>query len=117
MTANTTRRMPPQKRVGPEEMERRGARRRATRPRPSLGWQNSAGCRDADSELFFPLSYGSEHAEQIAEAKSYCAVCPVRAECLDYAVATDQKYGIWGGEEPEVRKSLRRREQRRARAA
>jgi WhiB family transcriptional regulator, redox-sensing transcriptional regulator len=65
----------------------------------SLSWQERAACRDIDPELFFPVGDADAAAtlRQTAEAKKVCATCPVRAACREYALATFQKEGIWGG--------------------
>lgn len=47
--------------------------------------------------------------EQAGEAKAICAQCPVRAACLEFAIATNQPYGIWGGANASERRSIRRR--------
>ncbi len=49
-------------------------------------------CHQIDPEMFFPDKGGSTR-----EAKSICARCPVAAECLDYALDNDERFGIWGG--------------------
>jgi WhiB family transcriptional regulator, redox-sensing transcriptional regulator len=64
-------------------------------------WMLEAKCLDADPEAFFPEKGGSTR-----EAKRICAICPVREECLDYALANEERFGIWGG--------LSERERRRA---
>ena len=64
-------------------------------------WMLDARCLDADPEAFFPEKGGSTR-----EAKRICAACPVRPECLDYAITHDERFGIWGG--------LSERERRRA---
>ncbi len=64
-------------------------------------WMLEARCLDADPEAFFPEKGGSTR-----EAKRICAACPVRVECLDYALRNDERFGIWGG--------LSERERRRA---
>ncbi|MFE3452429.1 WhiB family transcriptional regulator [Nonomuraea sp. NPDC059194] len=79
-------------------------------------WQNAAACRGEPLWLFFG-SAGERHSEREereAEAKSICAQCPVRAECATYALSRPEKYGTWGGLNPEERASERRRRQRRA---
>ena len=48
-------------------------------------------------------------------AKGFCLVCPVKQECLDYAMKNDIRHGIWGGKTPEERTGLRNA--RAARAA
>ena len=60
-------------------------------------WRHFALCQDLDPELFFPVGTIGPALEQIAEAKSICADCLVRAECLEWALSTGQEYGIWGG--------------------
>jgi WhiB family redox-sensing transcriptional regulator len=69
------------------------AARLATR----TNWRWAAACRPADPELFFPLSESGKAREQIAEAKAVCAGCPVRRQCLEFALRTRQAHGIWGG--------------------
>jgi WhiB family redox-sensing transcriptional regulator len=60
-------------------------------------WRSAAACRPTDPELFFPLSEFGSAREQIAEAKAICAGCPVRRQCLRFALRTRQTHGIWGG--------------------
>ena len=60
-------------------------------------WRSAAACRSADPELFFPISVSGPAREQAAEAKTICAICPVRRECLTFALRTGQLHGIWGG--------------------
>lgn len=73
-----------------------------------LEWRSGASCLEYDPELFFPAgSIGS--SAQIAEAKSICAQCPVQVECLSYAIASAQRFGIWGGTDEEERRLMRRR--------
>ena len=51
------------------------------------------------------------------QAKAVCAACPVRSECLGYALTRPEKYGTWGGLNEDERASERRRRMRRANAA
>ena len=55
-------------------------------------WTEQALCAQVDPELFFPDRGGS-----VREAKSICAVCPVRQECLADALQTRDKFGVRGG--------------------
>jgi len=80
-------------------------------------WRSAAACLSADPDLFFPLSSRGPGEKQIARAKVICGGCPVRQECLEFALAHDQLYGIWGGTTPEDRQRLRRRKRRAAAAA
>jgi WhiB family transcriptional regulator, redox-sensing transcriptional regulator len=60
-------------------------------------WWEQAACKDADPDLFFPVSGIGSGRRQAAEAKAVCASCGVRQLCLDYALVTRQEYGVWGG--------------------
>ena len=57
-----------------------------------LSWHERALCAQTDPEAFFPEKGGSTR-----EAKRVCASCDVKAECLEYALANDERFGIWGG--------------------
>lgn len=74
-------------------------------PEPDLSWQDRALCAEADPELFFP---GNGHADHAEDAKQVCRACPVKAECLDYALATGQEYGVWGGTSEQERRRMKR---------
>jgi WhiB family redox-sensing transcriptional regulator len=80
--------------------------------RPDMDWQSRAVCGDARAWLFFgPDGEGpAERASRESRAKAICASCPVRAECLDYALSHQVRYGVWGGrnEEERFRERLRR---------
>jgi len=69
-----------------------------------LAWQDRALCAQTDPEAFFPEKGGSTR-----EAKKVCTSCEVRAECLDYALANDERFGIWGGLSERERRKLKRR--------
>lgn len=71
-------------------------------------WRAESACRDADVNLFFPAGVTGPAARQIREAKAICAACPARKTCLDFAIETNQEYGIWGGTTEDERRSLRR---------
>ena len=55
-------------------------------------WIDRASCRGVDPALFFPA-----RGEPTDAAKAICARCPVRVECGDFAMASNERYGIWGG--------------------
>jgi WhiB family transcriptional regulator, redox-sensing transcriptional regulator len=82
------------------------------------GWQWRAACRGEESGLFFAPNYPESKDEREArerQAKAICAVCPVRMECLEYAVRIREPHGIWGGlNELERRRLIRDMDQRRA---
>jgi hypothetical protein len=52
-------------------------------------------CRSYDPEFFFPIGKTGRAIAEIQRAKAVCAACPVRAECLAFALETHQDYGIW----------------------
>ena len=78
----------------------------------SQDWRARAACRNSDVELFFPAS-----EEGAGPAKAVCATCPVRHDCLEWALATRQHEGVWGGLTEAERRRLRRRRQAAERAA
>lgn len=59
-----------------------------------------------DPELFFPLSSVGPAIEQLNKAKSVCTRCAVRAECMDFALATKQAHGVWGGTSEDERQRI-----------
>ncbi|MGH9222485.1 MAG: WhiB family transcriptional regulator [Acidimicrobiales bacterium] len=84
----------------------------AAAPRQKDVWFCRAACRALPTELFFPAGELDDQAvEQAEEAKAVCAQCPVRGACLEFAIATNQPYGIWGGANTSERRSIRRRRQ------
>ena len=76
------------------------------------GWWARAACASADPELFFPISYSGPALRQVARAKAICARCPIRQECLRYALDTGSIQGVWGGMTEGERQRLARREGR-----
>ncbi|MBW3594720.1 MAG: WhiB family transcriptional regulator [Actinobacteria bacterium] len=67
---------------------------------PETEWREQAACLPYPAILFFGMDDNEGAAERHAreeEAKEICTHCVVRAECLDYALATREAYGIWGG--------------------
>ena len=68
-----------------------------------LGWQADALCAQTDPEAFFPEKGGSTR-----DAKKVCAACNVRSQCLEYALANDERFGIWGGLSERERRRLRK---------
>ena len=67
------------------------------------GWQERALCAQTDPEAFFPEKGGSTR-----EAKKVCLGCDVRGECLEYALAHDERFGIWGGLSERERRRLKK---------
>ena len=84
--------------------------------RSAVSWRSVGACLGADPDLFFPVSGAARADEQVARAKTICAGCAVRPECLEFALAHGVVDGIWGGTTPEDRQLLRRRRRRAAAA-
>ena len=90
----------------------------ANRPHVSdelLTWKDEGLCAQTDPNLFFPEKGGDDR-----RPKLICEQCPVTAKCRDYALATNEPYGIWGGLTARQRQRLiaaQRQERRRAAAA
>lgn len=78
----------------------------------SRGWVHDAKCIDEDPELFFPEGNSAPAIIQTMEAKKVCGGCAVRAECLAYALESDQGFGIWGGLSEDEHRALKRRNAR-----
>jgi len=64
-------------------------------------WVDQALCAQTDPELWFPEKGGATHV-----AKATCAQCFVQAECLDYALTTNERFGVWGGLSERERRAI-----------
>lgn len=73
-------------------------------------WRRHAACRDTDPDLFFPVGTTGPAIEQIENAKAVCNECEARTDCLEYALATNQDSGIWGGTSEEERRQIRKQQ-------
>jgi WhiB family redox-sensing transcriptional regulator len=71
---------------------------------PRARWRELGLCAQTDPEAFFP-----EKGASAREAKRICSRCEVRLECLDDAIRSDERFGIWGGLSERERRTLRRR--------
>lgn len=71
---------------------------------PDEPWMEDALCAQTDPEAFFPEKGGSTR-----DAKRICASCDVTAECLAYALAHNERFGIWGGVSERERRKLQKR--------
>ncbi len=69
-----------------------------------LAWQADALCAQTDPEAFFPEKGGSTR-----DAKKVCGACPVKQQCLEYALSNDERFGIWGGMSERERRRLRKK--------
>ena len=72
-------------------------------PAGDASWMDEALCAQTDPESFYPEKGGSTR-----EAKQTCEECLVRAECLDWALATDERFGIWGGLSERERRAIKK---------
>jgi len=68
-------------------------------------WRAEAACRGMDTALFF-----TERGEGHDDTKALCRNCPVKAECLRFALDNGEKFGVWGGLSERERRRLRRHE-------
>jgi WhiB family redox-sensing transcriptional regulator len=90
--------------VDPVQLGVPGVRRQTESDEESqLSWQTDALCSQTDPEAFFPEKGGSTR-----DAKRVCGTCDVRAECLEYALQNDERFGIWGGLSERERRKLKR---------
>ena len=69
----------------------------------SMSWRAQARCRNVPTEMFVARR-GDELS--VRAAKRICRGCPVRAECLDYALAAGERFGVWGGVSERRRREL-----------
>jgi WhiB family transcriptional regulator, redox-sensing transcriptional regulator len=81
-------------------------------------WVKEAACSGMDPNIFYPPQYG-DYKELVAYAKSICDKCPVREQCLDYALSHHTNslgsHGIWGGKTVRERRAINRERKRDAR--
>lgn len=68
-------------------------------------WRTEAACAEVPDVDFFPVN---DDLGEMTRALAVCAECPVREECLAFAIETNQSDGIWGGTTPGERSKLRR---------
>jgi len=66
-------------------------------------WMERAACRGLPTDLFFP-----ERGADTRAAKAVCAACPVSDDCYEYAFASHERHGIWGGTSERERRRIRR---------
>ena|ERR1700742_2844862 len=66
-------------------------------------WRAASACLNTDPDVVFPVAVGSAASKQAMKAIRICAGCTVRQQCLDFAIRSGEKDGIWGGTTPEER--------------
>ncbi len=66
-----------------------------------IDWRARAKCRDHDPELWFPIQVRNKKVRREASlpARAICFECPVREQCLAWAIQTDEKWAIAGGQD------------------
>jgi WhiB family redox-sensing transcriptional regulator len=79
----------------------------------AIEWRAASACLDTDPDVFFPVAVGSAASKQVERAMRICAGCTVRQQCLDFAIRSGEKDGIWGGTTPDERTRVRRARNRR----
>ena len=70
-------------------------------------WREDAACRNTNPDLFFPVGSTAEAVEETQAAIALCRRCPVRAQCLEFAMVTNQRDGIWGATSEDDRRRMR----------
>jgi WhiB family redox-sensing transcriptional regulator len=71
-----------------------------------IDWHEKAACKDPKNKRFKPFFFSSVRSE-VYDAKNLCFTCPVRKECLQWALDNKQIWGVWGGrDEAEIRRAL-----------
>jgi WhiB family redox-sensing transcriptional regulator len=68
-----------------------------------MAWQDFANCRGADPDLFFP-----ERGASTRTAKGICRECSVQEDCLEFAIVSSEKFGIWGALSERERRKIRK---------
>ena len=68
-----------------------------------MAWQDFANCRGAEPDLFFP-----ERGASTRTAKGICRECTVQDECLEFAIVSSEKFGIWGALSERERRKIRK---------
>lgn len=69
-----------------------------------MSWLDDAACRDVPVGMFFPTQ-----GESTDEARAVCGRCTVAGDCLEHALANNERFGIWGGKSARERQQIRRR--------
>lgn len=83
------------------------------RPLPVRNWRDDALCGQVGVEAFFPEP-GASAPGTSKRARAICDECTVAAQCLEYALANDERHGFWGGLSPKERSRLRKSMRRAA---
>ena len=71
-------------------------------------WRDRAACRDTDPDLFSPSAVRARRSSRSSRPRRFAPHCDARTSCLEFALATNQESGIWGGTTEEERRKLRK---------
>ncbi len=74
-----------------------------------IDWRKLGACRGLDASIFYP-----DDDDDAAVAKSVCDGCGVRAACLEHALMSREKAGVWGGATERERRRIIRQRRRSA---
>lgn len=85
------------------------------KPKATARWRDSAACLGAETDVFFPAGSSPEALDQVEEAKRDCRRCPVRSQCLAWALEAKQDFGVWGGLDEGERREIHGRRAPRSR--
>jgi WhiB family redox-sensing transcriptional regulator len=66
-------------------------------------WAVFSACRTADPSMFFGATRADERAALVV-----CSTCAVKEECLEFALGTRERFGVWGGTTERERKRMLR---------
>ena len=75
----------------------------------NLTWRQHSACRGLDPEIFYPNT-----EEEALAAKAVCGQCPVRETCLEHALGSRERDGVWGGATEKERRRIIRQRRRTA---
>jgi len=98
-------------------MDAPAKRREANGPKSFIGddrpsdedWRHAAACRHHDPETWYPIGDTGPALLQIDDAKKICFTCPSMRQCGDWALETNQQFGVWGGMSESDRRAVKRR--------
>ena len=89
------------------------------RQAPDRSWMADGACRGKPAEMFFPAvdERNAKGVELYGIARRVCARCPVKDQCLEYALTNREVLGMWGGATPSERRAIAATRAARRRAA
>lgn len=75
----------------------------------NLPWRQHAACKGLDPDIFYPAS-----DEEAGPAKAVCEQCAVQSTCLEFALGSRERDGVWGGATEKERRRIIRQRRRSA---